>query len=180
MISLNASISVNGFIEKCAKMSHFWVMCFFLIKLSSQIREMSIGIICIIGQMRILDGWELCHFNIRGPLIVGAANFLQIVLPQVMEDMPLHVRMNMWMQHDSAPPYYALCPRQVMNGIFDEKWIGRDGPVAWPPCSPDLTSPDYFWWGFVEERVMAVAPTTPDDMKERIRRASTKITPQLW
>ena len=81
--------------------------------------------------------------------------------------MPLHVRKNMWMQHDGAPPHYALCS-QVMYEIFDEKWIGRDGPVAWPPRSPDLISPDYFLWGFVKERVMVVAPTTPDDMKERI------------
>ena len=36
------------------------------------------------------------------------ANFLQNVLPQLMEDVPLHVRMNMWMQHDGAPPDYAL------------------------------------------------------------------------
>ena len=34
---------------------------------------MWIGIICIIGQMRILNRWELYHFNIRGPLIFGAA-----------------------------------------------------------------------------------------------------------
>ena len=27
--------------------------------------------------------------------------------------------------------------------------------------------------------LMVVAPTTPDDMKERIRRACTKITPQM-
>ena len=73
--------------------------------------------------------------------------------------------MNMWMQHDIAPPHYALCSRQVMNEIFDEKWIGQGGPVAWPPRSPNLTSPDYFSWSFVKERVMAVAPTTPDDMK---------------
>ena len=71
------------------------------------------------------------------------ANFLQNVLPQLMENVPLYVRMNMWMQHDGEPPNYALCLRQVMNGIFDEKWIGRGGPVAWPPHSPDLTSPDY-------------------------------------
>ena len=51
--------------------------------------------------------------------------------------------------------------------------------VAWPPRSPDLTSPDYFLWGFVKERVMAVAPNTPDDMKERIRRACTEMTPQV-
>ena len=107
------------------------------------------------------------------------ANFLQNVLPQLIEDVPLHVRMNMWMQHYVAPPHYALCSRQEMNEIFDEKWIGRGGAVVWPPRSPDLTSPDYFLWGFVGERVMAVAPTTPEDIKERIRRARTKITTQM-
>ena len=83
------------------------------------------------------------------------------------------------MQHDGEPPHYTLRSRQVMNEIFDEKWIGRGGPIPWPPRSPDLTSPDYFLWGFDEEPAMAVAPTTPDDMKERIRRACTKITPQM-
>ena len=82
-------------------------------------------------------------------------------------------------KHDSAPPHFTLCSRQVINEIFDENWIGRGGPVAWPPRSPDLTSPNYFLWGFVKERVMAIAPTTPDDMKERIRRACTEITPEM-
>ena len=31
-----------------------------------------------------------------------------------------------------------------MDEIFVEKWIGRGGPVAWPPRSPDLALPDYF------------------------------------
>ena len=83
------------------------------------------------------------------------------------------------MKHYGGPPHYALCSRQVMNGIFYEKWTGRGGPVAWLPRSPDLTSPDYFLWGFVKERVMAVAPTTPVDMKERICRAFTEITSQM-
>ena len=96
-----------------------------------------------------------------------------------MKDVPLHVHMNMWMQHDGALSYYILCSKQVMNEIFDEKWIGRGGPVAWAPRSPDLTSTDYFLWGFVKDRVMAVAPTTPDDMKERIRRVCAEITPQM-
>ena len=96
-----------------------------------------------------------------------------------MEDVPLHVRMNMLMQHDGATPHYALYSRQVMNEIFDEKWIGRGGPVAWPPRSPDLASPENFLLRFVKERVMAVAPTTSDDVKERRRRACTEITPQM-
>ena len=107
------------------------------------------------------------------------ANFVQYVLSQLMEDVLLHVRMNMWLQHDGASPHYALCSRQVMNEIFDEKWIGRGGPVACPPCPPELTSPDYFLFWFCKERGMAVTSTTPDDMKERIRRACTKITPQM-
>ena len=57
------------------------------------------------------------------------------------------------MQHDGAPPHYALCSRQVMNLLY----------------FTDLTSPDYILWSFVKERVMAVTPTTPDDVKERIR-----------
>ena len=107
------------------------------------------------------------------------ATFLQNVLLQLMEDVSLNVSINMWMQHNSALLHYALCSRQVMNEIFDEKWTGRGGSVAWPPRSPDLTLSDYFLWGFVKERVMAVAPTTTDDIKERIRRACTEITPQM-
>ena len=94
--------------------------------------------------------------------------------------MPLHVRMNMWMQHDCVPPHYALCSRQVMNEIFNEKWIGWGGPEAWPPRSPVLTSPDYFLWGFVKERVMAVSPTTPDDMKEEYAEYVPKLHHKCW
>ena len=89
---------------------------------------------------------------------------MQNVLPQLMEYVPLHVCMNMWMQHDGALPHYALCSRQAMNGIFDENWIIRGGPVVLPPRSADLRSPDYFLWGSDEERIMAVALNTPDDM----------------
>ena len=83
------------------------------------------------------------------------------------------------MQHDGEPPHYALCSRQVMNKIFDEKWIERGGPIAWSPRSPDLTSQDYFLWIFVKERVMAAVPTTSDVMKKRIRRACTENTAQI-
>ena len=93
-----------------------------------------------------------------------------------MGDVSLHVRMNMWIQHDGAPPHYALCSRQVINEIFDEKWIELGRPVAWPPRSPDLNIIILLFIYFVKERVMAVACTMPDDMKERIPRSCTEIT----
>ena len=70
------------------------------------------------------------------------ANFLQNMLPQLMKDVTLHVRMNMWMQHDGALPHYALCWRQVMNEIFDEKWIRRGGPVSCAYLADILLSRD--------------------------------------
>ena len=88
-----------------------------------------------------------------------------------MEDMSLHVRMNMWMQHDGAPPHYALCSRQVMNEIYDEKWITRGGPVAWPPSSPDITSPDYFLWGLVKEHGLFISELT-SAYKSRVNTSS--------
>ena len=78
-----------------------------------------------------------------------------------------------------APLNYALCSRQVIIEIFNEKWIGRGGSLVWPPRPTDLTSADYFLWGFFKKRVTATAPTTPEDMKEIIRRACTEITPQM-
>ena len=46
-----------------------------------------------------------------------------------------------------------------MNKIFDEKWIGRGGPITWPTRSLDLKSPDYFLWGFVKEQHKVILVT---------------------
>ena len=87
--------------------------------------------------MRIVPIQQPCSVNcwcgIVGDHVIGPyffqgrltgqfyANFLQKILPQLMEDVPLDVRMNMSMQHGGATPHYALRSRQVMNEIFDEK-----------------------------------------------------------
>jgi len=35
--------------------------------------------------------------------------------------------------------------REYLNESFPNRWLGRGGPVAWPPRSPDLTTPlDYY------------------------------------
>ncbi|EZA52866.1 hypothetical protein X777_07985 [Ooceraea biroi] len=48
----------------------------------------------------------------------------------------------MWMQMDGAPPH-----RHFLDQNFNGRWIGRGGPIAWPPRSPDLTSSDVYLWG---------------------------------
>ena len=52
----------------------------------------------------------------------------------------------------------------------------RDGLDEEAPCSPDLTSPDFFLWGYIKNVVFAQRPTTRKGLMERIRRACAAIS----
>ncbi|EFN72427.1 hypothetical protein EAG_03551, partial [Camponotus floridanus] len=78
--------------------------------------------------------------------------FLELLrdhLPGLLEDVDLETRRRMWMQLDGAAPHYARIVRNYLNEQYPHRWIGRGGPIAWPARSPDLTSPDFFLWGYV-------------------------------
>lgn len=47
-------------------------------------------------------------------------------------------------QQDGAPPHYAANVRTFLDETFPNRWIGRRGPIEWPPRSPDLTPMDFF------------------------------------
>jgi len=65
--------------------------------------------------------------------------FLRQELPGLLEDIPLMIRSQMYFQHDGGPPHYTRRVREFLNESFRNRWLGRGGPVAWPPRSPDLT-----------------------------------------
>ena len=71
-------------------------------------------------------------------------NFLKHVLQELLEDVPLHVNRNMWFQHDGTPLHFTRAVRGHLDQRFGQTWVRRGGPIAWPPCSPDLTPLDYF------------------------------------
>src|SRR3978361_2105044 len=76
-------------------------------------------------------------------------HFLQHTLPDLLDDIPLLLRQNMWFMQDGAPAHSPINVRQHLNLRFPNRWIGRgeDAPVSWPPLSPDMTPCDYFLWG---------------------------------
>jgi len=43
--------------------------------------------------------------------------------------------------------------RENLNECFPNRWLGRGGPVAWPPKSPGLTPLDYYLWGHMKTLV---------------------------
>ena len=38
-----------------------------------------------------------------------------------------------YFQQDGAPPHYGIQVRQYLNQLLPDAWIGRRGPVEWPP-----------------------------------------------
>lgn len=124
----------------------------------------------------IVDG------QINGPYFfdgtVDGPNYLQFLqneLPVLMEDVPLATRQRAWFQQDGAPPHFARVVRDYLNIHFPNRWIGRGGFVSWPPRSPDLTPLDFYLWGYVKDIVYTNRPTTPVDLKQRIRDAIANI-----
>ncbi|XP_024944495.1 uncharacterized protein LOC112494915 [Cephus cinctus] len=102
-------------------------------------------------------------------------DFLDRVLSTLLEDIPLLERSNMWYQHDGCPAHFSFQAREILDRDYADRWIGRRGPVHWPARSPDLTSPDFFLWGYINEKVYKEVPTTCDNMRQCIIDASANI-----
>jgi len=79
-------------------------------------------------------------------------------------------------QQDGAPPHFALRVRRYLDQKLQTRWIGRAGPTAWPPRSPDLTPCDFFLWGYVKDYVFRELPTTITELKAKIRDAISSIS----
>uniref|UniRef100_V5G8C7 Transposase n=1 Tax=Anoplophora glabripennis TaxID=217634 RepID=V5G8C7_ANOGL len=102
-------------------------------------------------------------------------HFLINDLPILLENVPLNVRQNLWLQQDGAPPHNSSRVRNFLNDQYGGRWIGRGGPIHWSARSPDLTPCDFFLWGYVKDIVYSTPPTTADDMRLRISDAFQQI-----
>ena len=61
-------------------------------------------------------------------------------------------------QHDGTPHHWALVVRAVLNEKFPGRWIGRDGPTAWSPQSPDITPLDVFFFCGGLSKMLSTTP----------------------
>lgn len=71
-------------------------------------------------------------------------------------------------QQDGAPPHYVRPVRQWLDDHYPDRWIGRRGPIEWPPRSPDLTPPDFFLWGHLKSVVFKTQPESIEELRRRI------------
>ena len=66
-----------------------------------------------------------------------------------------------------------------MDETFPGRWVGRGGPTAWPPRSPDLTPLEFFAMGFIKDVVYRRKVRDLADLRQHIIEAVELITPQM-
>ncbi|XP_025200561.1 uncharacterized protein LOC112598348 [Melanaphis sacchari] len=88
-----------------------------------------------------------------------------------------HVGFEIGISHkDGAPAHNAIVVKNYLNEYFENRWIGTNGIIKWPPRSPDLTPLDYFLWGYLKTVVYANPPTNLIDLKQKIIAACNQLT----
>jgi len=65
--------------------------------------------------------------------------------------------------------------RDYLNEFFPNRWLGRGGPIPWPPWSPDLTLLDYYVWGHMETLVYETKVDSRAALRDRIFAAAEHI-----
>jgi len=70
----------------------------------------------------------------------------QYVFPQI-ETFEQETVSRVIFKQGGVPPHFNCFVTGVLNVRFPDVWIGRGGPIPWPPRSPDLSPIDFFLWG---------------------------------
>jgi len=84
-----------------------------------------------------------------------------------------------WFQQDGATAHTSLETMNLLQQIFPNRIISKNGDFAWPPRSPDLTPPDFFLWGYLKSKVYINKPQSIRVLKTNIRREINKIPVEM-
>ncbi|GFX61490.1 uncharacterized protein TNCV_1030791 [Trichonephila clavipes] len=82
-------------------------------------------------------------------------------------------------QQEGATCHTARATIDLLKDTFSDRLFSRLGPVNWPPRYCDLTSLDYFLWGYVQSLVYADKPQTLDHLEDNIRGVIDDIRLQM-
>lgn len=133
--------------------------------------EFSVNVWCGIIGDHLLGPYELpTRLNAESYL-----NFLEHVLPTLLENIPLNLRLSLWFMHDGAPAHYGQNVRNYLNNCFSGRWIGRGSDHIWPPRSPDLNPLDFFLWGYMKDIVYQRPSNSREELLIKIRAAGNEI-----
>lgn len=117
--------------------------------------------------------YEIFEENLNSPLYLDIINRNVI---NYMDTIPLYDREKIYFQHDGAPAHNARNVVDCLNVNFGQQWIGNNGPIRWPARSPDLTPLDFFFWGYIKNKVYLNRTNTVEELRNRFETAVRELT----
>lgn len=118
-----------------------------------------------------------------GPYIfegnLTARKYLRILgqfIEPIADDLPLN-QGTVYFQQDGAPCHNARIVSDFMNREFGNQWLGNQGPVLWPPRSPDITPLDFYLWGRIKDLTFKQRPNSRQTLEAAVRNAFDSISP---
>ena len=87
---------------------------------------------------------------------------------------------NLIFMQDGAPPHFAITVHAWLDQHFSGKWMGQHRPHKWPTRSPDLTSCDFYLWGYTKEKVYKTKPCTFEELEIRIQQVLNAIPNHIF
>lgn len=91
---------------------------------------------------------------------------LQDVVPELLDRIPLAQLNNIYFQQDGAPAHNSQIIRPFLENNFPQRWIATNGPIRWPPRSPDLSVLDFFLWGFLKNKIYNTQHRSMEELRE--------------
>ena len=85
----------------------------------------------------------------------------------------------LWFQQDGATCHITNQNLSFLNEKFSGRVISNKTSVVWPPNSPDLTPPDFFFWGHCMQHVYRVQPKSIEELKSVVEDFSQAMDSQL-
>lgn len=124
----------------------------------------------------ILGDRILCYRIFDGILTSARyATILEDNIENAIDNMGLREREELFFQQDGAPPHNTRRIAEFLNLNFGDQWLGTNGPIRWPPRSPDLTPLDFFFWGFVKNEIYKTRSNTVEELREKFEAAIRNI-----
>ena len=80
---------------------------------------------------------------------------------------------------DGPTLHTANATMKLLNKLFANKHISKNGDVSYPPWLPDLTAPDFFLWVYLMSSVYATQPQTLQQLKQNIRNEINAISADI-
>lgn len=125
----------------------------------------------------IVNGILIGPFTLPNPMsLVDYWVFLQEMLPQLLDEIPLSVREKMWFLHDEISLHCVATVQEYLKEIFKECVIAPGARIMWPERSSDLHPLDFFFWSYMKQLVYNDNISDVNQLSDKIKSAADKIS----